>query len=70
MSGLKVNFTKTMLVGVNICTSWLREAAPALRCKVENLSFLYLDLSIGGDLKHLGFLEPMVTRLSKILFKI
>ncbi|MCI51044.1 cytochrome P450, partial [Trifolium medium] len=29
MSGLKVNFNKTMLVGVNIPVSWLGEAASA-----------------------------------------
>jgi hypothetical protein len=34
MSGLKVNFNKSMLAGVHISNSWLREAAPALRCKV------------------------------------
>ncbi|MCI34179.1 RNA-directed DNA polymerase (Reverse transcriptase), partial [Trifolium medium] len=47
MSGLKVNFNKCMLVGVNISDSWLNAAATALRCKVGNVSFLYLGLPIG-----------------------
>ncbi|GAU26985.1 hypothetical protein TSUD_290350 [Trifolium subterraneum] len=34
MSSLKVNFNKSMLVGVNIADSWLRAAASALRFKV------------------------------------
>ncbi|MCI78853.1 DNA-directed RNA polymerases I II and III subunit RPABC1, partial [Trifolium medium] len=34
MSGLKMTFNKSMLVGVNISDSWLNEAASALRCKV------------------------------------
>ncbi|CAJ2673841.1 unnamed protein product [Trifolium pratense] len=34
MSGLKVKFNKSMLVGVNIPESWLGEAASALCCKV------------------------------------
>ncbi|MCH97064.1 cysteine-rich receptor-like protein kinase, partial [Trifolium medium] len=34
MSGLKVNFNKSMLVGVNIDDSWFRAAATALHCKV------------------------------------
>ncbi|GAU19761.1 hypothetical protein TSUD_78870 [Trifolium subterraneum] len=33
VSGLKVNFHKSMLVGVNIGESWLMEAASALGCK-------------------------------------
>ncbi|PNY17864.1 cysteine-rich receptor-like protein kinase, partial [Trifolium pratense] len=49
MSGLKVNFSKSMLVGVNIHASWLHEAAFALCCKVGRMSFLYLSLPIGGD---------------------
>jgi hypothetical protein len=31
---LKVNFHKSMLVGVNISESWLSEVASALCCKV------------------------------------
>ncbi|PNX58581.1 ribonuclease H, partial [Trifolium pratense] len=48
MSGLRVNFNKSMLVGVNIPDSWLGEAASALCCKVEKIPFLYLGLPIGG----------------------
>ncbi|GAU47555.1 hypothetical protein TSUD_284220 [Trifolium subterraneum] len=38
LSGLKVNFKKSMLVGVNIPDSWLCEAASVLSCRVEKLS--------------------------------
>ncbi|GAU23660.1 hypothetical protein TSUD_304350 [Trifolium subterraneum] len=63
MSGLKVNFDKSMLVGVNIPDSWLGEAASALSCRVGNISFLYLGLSIGGDSRRLSFWEPVLDRL-------
>ncbi|MCI74385.1 RNA-directed DNA polymerase (Reverse transcriptase), partial [Trifolium medium] len=33
VSGLKVNFNKSMLVGINIADSWLLEAAAVLRCR-------------------------------------
>jgi hypothetical protein len=33
-SGLKVNFHKSMLFGINIHDSWLTEAASVLRCKM------------------------------------
>jgi hypothetical protein len=67
MSGLKVNFHKSMLVGVNISESWLHEAASALRCRVGKVPFLYLGLPIGGDPRRLGFWEPVLTRIRNIL---
>ncbi|CAJ2666971.1 unnamed protein product [Trifolium pratense] len=57
MSGLKVNFHKSMLVRVNILDFWLGEAASALCCKVGNIPSLYLDLPIGGDSRLLVFWE-------------
>jgi hypothetical protein len=63
MSRLKVNFNKSMLVGVNISDSWLHEAAFALNCKVGKVPFLYLGLPIGGDLRHLGFWDPVLSRI-------
>lgn len=40
MSELKVNFHKSMLVGVNAGASWLNEVALVLKCKVQKLSFV------------------------------
>jgi len=37
MSGLKVNFHKSLLVGINIGESWLSEAASILNCKVGKI---------------------------------
>ncbi|CAJ2667177.1 unnamed protein product [Trifolium pratense] len=67
MSGLRVNFHKSMLVGVNIPDSWLGEAASALCCKVGNIPFLYLGLPIGGDPRRLCFWEPVLDRLNNRL---
>jgi hypothetical protein len=60
MSGLKVNFNKSMLVGINIAESWLNEAASILNCKVGKVPFLYLGLSIGGNPSRLAFWEPVL----------
>jgi len=49
MSGLKVNFHKSELVGVNASGYWLHEAASVLNCKVASLSILYLGFCVGGD---------------------
>ncbi|GAU11183.1 hypothetical protein TSUD_198070 [Trifolium subterraneum] len=67
MSGLKVNFNKSMLVGVNIPDSWLGEAASALGCRVGKIPFLYLGLPIEGDPRRLSFWEPVLTRLKRQL---
>jgi hypothetical protein len=63
LSGLKVNFHKSMLVGVNISDSWMHETVSALRCKVGKVHFLYLGLPIGGDPRRLGFWEPVLNRI-------
>ncbi|XP_045797669.1 uncharacterized protein LOC123891830 [Trifolium pratense] len=67
MSGLKVNFSKSMLVGVNISDSWLGEAASVLRCKVGKIPFLYLGLQIGGDPRRLSFWDPVMHRIKNRL---
>jgi hypothetical protein len=63
ISGLKVKFNKNMLVGVNIPSSWLREAVSALRCKMGNVPFVYLGLLIGGNSRRLDFWEPIMNRI-------
>jgi hypothetical protein len=67
MSGLKVNFQKSLLVGINIGDSWLTEVASILNCKVGKISFLYLGLSIGGDPRRLAFWEPVVSTINSRL---
>ena len=67
MSGLKVNFNKSLMVGINIGDSWLTEAASILNCKVGKIPFLYLGLSIGGDPQRLAFWEPVVSNIKSRL---
>jgi hypothetical protein len=67
MSGLKVNFHKSLLVGVNIPESWLNEAASVLRCKVGTIPFMYLSLPIGGNPWRLSFWDPIVNRIKSRL---
>ena len=54
ISGLKVNVSKSHLVGVNVQDSWLTEAALVLNCRVGSLPFVYLGLPIGGDSRYFG----------------
>jgi len=67
LSGLKVNFSKSCLVCVNVATSWLSEAAMVLNCRVGSIPFLYSGLSIGGNARRLSFWEPLISRLKSRL---
>ena len=63
VSGLKVNFQKSMLTGVNISDSWLTEAASVMNCRRGTIPFVYLGLPIGGDSTKLSFWKPVVDRI-------
>ncbi|GAU10944.1 hypothetical protein TSUD_112380 [Trifolium subterraneum] len=67
ISGLKVNFHKSMLFGVNVNSSWLHEAASVMHCKHGCLPFLYLGLPIGGDSRRLQFWKPLLDKIHKRL---
>jgi hypothetical protein len=63
ISGLKVNFHKSMLFGINVAGSWLHEVAVVMNCKHGCLPFLYLGLLNGGDPRKLQFWNPLVERI-------
>lgn len=67
LSSLKVNFSKSLLVRVNVMSSWLAEAAGVLNCKVGSIPFMYLGLPIGGNVRRLNFWEPLIKRINSIL---
>ena len=67
LSSLKVNFSKSLLVGVNVPESWLVEAAMVLNCKVGAIPFMYPGLPIGGNARRLAFWEPLLKRITSRL---
>ena len=62
LSGLKVNVSKSLLVGVNVASNWLSEAALVLNCRVGSIPFVYLGLPIGGNARRLSFWEPIINQ--------
>jgi len=68
LSGLKVNFSKSLLVGMNVPRSWLSEADMVLKCKVSSIPFMYLGLPIGGNARRLDFWEPVIKRIQARLW--
>ena len=67
MFGLKVNFAKSQLVGMNVPVSWLSEAALVLNCKVGTIPFVYLGLPIGGNVRRLAFWDPITNHIKSTL---
>ena len=61
---MKVNFSKSQLVGVNVPASWLTEASSVLRYGLGSFPFVYLDLPMGGDPRCLSFWEPLINRIN------
>jgi len=67
LSGLKVNFAKSHLVGVNIASSWLSEAAMVMDCKVDSIPFVYLGLLVDGNSRRVSLWEPLMNRIKSRL---
>jgi len=63
ISGVKVNFNKSMLTGVNVPNSWLREATSVMNYRTGSIPFVYLGLPIGGDLRKLSFWKPVIDHI-------
>jgi hypothetical protein len=59
-SGLKVNFFKSCLVGINISNDFLQMASDFLNCRIGVTPFKYLGLVVGGNPRALATWEPML----------
>jgi len=46
ISGLKVNFNKSVLTSVNVPQTWLSKAASVLNCRTGSILFVFLGLPI------------------------
>jgi hypothetical protein len=67
VSGLKVNFWKSSLMGVNVPLEFLWLAAFSLNCRVGSVPFKYLGLSVGANHQRLATWEPLINSLRKRL---
>jgi hypothetical protein len=51
-----------MLVGVDIDDSWLVDASLLINCKIGNVPFIYLGLSIGGNPRRQSVCVPVIKK--------
>jgi hypothetical protein len=60
MSGLKVNFWKSCLIGVNVEEDFMYMATEFLNCRRGSIPFKYLGLPVGANPRKLTTWEPML----------
>jgi hypothetical protein len=67
-SGLKVNFWKSGLIGINVNSTFMEMACTFLNCRQALLPFKYLGLPIGANPKSEATWDPLLENLRKRLF--
>jgi exonuclease III len=67
ISGLKVNFSKSNIIGVNVQNSFLEGAASFLHCKVRSLPFTYLGLPVGANPRCVNTWKPVLDAIENRL---
>ncbi|CAI8607673.1 unnamed protein product [Vicia faba] len=65
VSGLKVNFYKSCLIGINIYEVWLVEVEFVLNRKVGGTPFKYLGIPVGGNHRNLSLWKGVIDAISK-----
>ncbi|XP_073066025.1 uncharacterized protein [Primulina eburnea] len=63
-SGLKINFEKSSLLGLNRLDDEVDALAAAIGCKKDQWPIKYLGLPLGGDPKKLEFWTPVISKMS------
>jgi UDP-3-O-[3-hydroxymyristoyl] glucosamine N-acyltransferase len=48
-----------MIVGVTVDASWLTDAATMANCRIGQISFIYLNISIGDNVRRRSFWIPL-----------
>ena len=67
VSGLKINFGKITLLGINLEETEVGYLADQVECSVGVWPIKYLGLSLGGNPTRRTFWEPVVTKAAKRL---
>jgi hypothetical protein len=66
-SGLKVNFWKSCLMGINVPLSFMDTACNFLNCKQGSIPFSYLGLPVGANPRRGATWDPLIDHLKKRL---
>ncbi|GKV11959.1 hypothetical protein SLEP1_g23168 [Rubroshorea leprosula] len=67
VSGLKINFGKSQLMGIGVGEEWRARMAFRLYCKEGGFPFKYLGIPIGGNHRRITMWQPMVESFKRKL---
>ncbi|PNX97198.1 cysteine-rich receptor-like protein kinase, partial [Trifolium pratense] len=67
VSGMKINFVKSKLYGINVGERFLEAASNFLLCKSESIPFKFLGLPVGANPRSLNTWKPVVESMTKRL---
>ncbi|MCH81419.1 LINE-1 reverse transcriptase like, partial [Trifolium medium] len=67
VSGMKINFVKSKLYGINTNDYLLEAAANFLLCRAETIPFKFLGLPVGANPRRLNTWKPVVESMKKRL---
>ena len=63
VSGLKVNFIKSKLIGINVANTFLEQACTFLHCKSESIPFTFLGLPVGANPRRRETWNPVIHKV-------
>jgi hypothetical protein len=63
VSGLKVNFWKSSILGVNVSDNFMRLASVFLNCRIGGVPFKYLGLPVGASTRREATWEPLIASI-------
>ncbi|MCH79913.1 ribonuclease H protein, partial [Trifolium medium] len=66
-SGLRVNFHKSCLMGVNVSNEFMNMGAEFLNCRLGSVPFKYLGLPVGANPRRLVTWQPLLNTLQNKL---
>ncbi|GKV30536.1 hypothetical protein SLEP1_g39339 [Rubroshorea leprosula] len=67
VSGLKINYGKSSLIGINVNDVWEKEMTCLLNCKSGSLPCKYLGIPLGVDLRRIATWKPLIDTLKRKL---
>jgi hypothetical protein len=67
VSGLKVNFWKSCVMGINVSEEFIGMASNFLNCRIGSVPFKYLGLPVGANPRKSSTWEPMLNVVRKRL---
>lgn len=69
VSGLRINFAKSELFGINVSPNDIEAAAQRLECSHSALPFKYLGLLVGANMNRLSNWSPVIEAFDNRLAK-